>query len=319
MTEQTRTDQEIPESPFIDPTIHRKRQILEASYTETPDGIPLPSLVEISESGTCNRKCVFCPRSAPSYPDIKEFIDPALIEKLSSQLGELGFSGLFMYSGFVEPMLDKNIFNLIQIARRNLPKARIEMVSNGDVLNQERLRRLIDSGLNTLLISVYDGEDAAKRLGDLCRESGLREDQFVMRHRYRSVENNFGINLSNRAGMMDNAEHSIPSLHEPVAHPCYYPHYTFFMDYLGDVLLCPHDWGKRFKYGNLKEQDFLSIWTSPRINAARKKLAVGDRHMSPCDVCDVKGTLMGDIFVNGWDKLEEKKAHAESCIPATST
>ena len=39
------------------------------------DGIPLPSVVEISESGTCNRKCAFCPRSAPGFPDVKQFID----------------------------------------------------------------------------------------------------------------------------------------------------------------------------------------------------------------------------------------------------
>ena len=44
--------------------------------------------------------------------------------------------------------------------------------------------------------------------------------------------------------MMENAEYKIPSLKEPLKKPCYYPHYTFFMDYTGEVLVCSHDWGK---------------------------------------------------------------------------
>ena len=75
--------------------------------------MPLPSEVEISESGTCNRKCSFCPRSDPNYLDVKEFIKPALHTKLHKELAELNFSGTVRYSGFVEPLLDKNIYNLL--------------------------------------------------------------------------------------------------------------------------------------------------------------------------------------------------------------
>jgi len=295
-------DNDIPDSPFIDPTIHRKKSIMDESLVLTPDGIPMPSLVEVSESGTCNRSCSFCPRSGPDYPDIKEFIDPALVDKLAGQIGELGFKGLFMFSGFVEPMVDKNIFNLVKIARDHLPNARIEMVTNGDVLDKDRLLRLFDSGLSTLLISVYDGPESAQELEELCRSSGLNDGQFILRRRYLSVDENFGINLSNRAGTMDNAEHNIPSLHEPLDHPCYYPHYTFFMDYLGDVLVCPHDWGKNFIVGNLKDQDFIDVWTAPELIQARERLAAGNRGMSPCNVCDVKGTLMGLGHAEKWSE-----------------
>ena len=33
--------------------------------------LPLPTEIEISESGTCNRKCSFCPRSDPNFDDTK--------------------------------------------------------------------------------------------------------------------------------------------------------------------------------------------------------------------------------------------------------
>ena len=51
--------------------------------------------------------------------------------------------------------------------------------------------------------------------------------------------------MSNRAGMMSNAEYEIKPLEKSLKVPCYYPSYTFFLDYNGDVLMCPHDWGKK--------------------------------------------------------------------------
>lgn len=292
-------------SNFIDPAIARKSRYVDAALIDGNGGIPLPSVVEISESGTCNRSCSFCPRSKPDFPDIKEFIKPELIEKLTLQLGEIGFKGIFLFSGFVEPLVDKNIFDLIRIVRTNIPDTRIEMVTNGDALNPDRLKRLFENGLSTLLISVYDGQDDAVRLEGMCHDVGLREDQFVIRHRYLSEDEQFGITLSNRAGMMDDADYEISSLKEPLKAACYYPHYTFFMDYLGDVLLCPHDWGKKRILGNLNEQDFSEIWEGQTAMAARQRLFNKDRAFSPCNQCDVKGVLMGEKHAAAWKSLDQ--------------
>jgi len=294
-------------SDFFDPLIPRKSTIVDDALHVDESGFPLPSIVEVSESGTCNRVCAFCPRSAPDYPDIKEFIDPALVEKLARQLNEVGFKGLFLFSGFVEPLLDKNIYDLVALVRSNLSECRIELVTNGDALNEKRLIRLFDSGLSTILISVYDGKPEAEVFESLCRNAGLTGKQFKVRHRYLPPEQDFGITLSNRAGMMENTEHIIPSLATPSAHPCYYTHYTFFMDYLGDVLQCPHDWGKKFIVGNMKTQDFKDIWLGAKLKTARKQLAAGNRNYPPCNVCDVKGTLIGEKHVQAWESLGQSK------------
>lgn len=285
---------------FYDKSIDRKSSIVDTSLDLRDTVRPLPSVVEVSESGTCNRSCSFCPRSAPDFPDIKEFVDPDLIDKLSSQLGAEGYKGIFLFSGFVEPLLDKNICNLVSIVRGNLPDCRIEMVTNGDVLNRERLLGLYDAGLSTLLISAYDGPEEAEALRDLCRDAGLDDDQWVVRDRYLPPEQDFGITLSNRSGLMENAEFGIKTPDEPLAVACHYPHYTFFMDYQGDVLICPHDWGKKLVVGNMKMFDFNEIWDSPAYHKARKRLANADRAFSPCSSCDVKGTLMGKKHVEAW-------------------
>jgi len=287
---------------FIDPALDRKSDLVNDSL-QLVDGWPLPSVVEVSESGTCNRKCIFCPRSAPGFPDVQEFIKPELISKLASELSELKYAGIFLFSGFVEPMLDKKIYNHVKIVRDYLPLARIEMVTNGDVLTVARLKRLFESGLSTILISVYDSAEDAERFNEMCIGAGLDSKQFVIRHRYLPEEQSFGITMNNRAGMMASAEYAIPALREPLNAPCYYPHYTFFMDYLGDVLLCPHDWGKKKILGNLFKQSFREIWLSKVFMASREILANANRKISPCNQCDVKGTLMGSSHVLSWNQF----------------
>ena len=94
---------------FFDPGILRKSAIVDSGFALGNSRWPLPSIVELSPSGTCNRTCVFCPRSDPAYPDVEEFMSLELTEKLSTQLAAIEFSGLVIFSGFVEPLLDKKI------------------------------------------------------------------------------------------------------------------------------------------------------------------------------------------------------------------
>ena len=201
-------------------------------------------------------------------------------------------------------MLDKNIFNLINIVRNNLPKARIEMVTNGDVLDKQRTKKLFSSGLSTLLVSIYDGKKEADEMEKLLRDCDLTDEQFKVRHRYLPESDSFGITLSNRAGMMEKAEYVIPSLKEPMKKPCYYPHYTFFMDYTGEVLVCSHDWGKKLVVGNLKNESFIDIWLSKKFSFARKSLFKANRNFAPCNKCDVAGTYMGSDHAQAWQEVK---------------
>ena len=180
------------------------------------------------------------------------------------------------------------------MARKYLPGTNVEMVTNGDPLNLARLNRLFKNGLNKILISAYDGKEDAQKLEDLCINANLSNDQYIVRHRYYSEDQDFGITLSNRAGLMENAEFKIATLKEPLKKACYIPSYTFFLDYQGDVLICPHDWGKKIILGNLNKENFLDIWFDKKSMQVRKMLNSANRNFNPCNVCDVIGTLMGE-------------------------
>ena len=295
------------EIKFYDPQIDVKNKLVEKTLQYIPNTeIPLPSEVEISESGTCNRTCSFCPRSDPDFEDKKEFISNDLHNKLCDELSKLFLAGTIRYSGFVEPLLDKNIFNLLKYAKKTNPMANLEMVTNGDVLNIRRLKKLYKSGLDRLQISVYDGEKEFNEFKRLGKKMNLSDDQYVLRARYLPPEQDFGITLSNRAGMLKNAEHKIEPLKKKLDKKCFYPSYTFFMDYNGDVLMCAHDWGKKNILGNLKNQSFLEIWLSKKAKKNRDLLNISDRSINPCNVCDVKGDLIGKKHSDAWTRLVEK-------------
>tara|TARA_B100000787_G_C16192579_1_gene298447 strand:- start:1513 stop:2427 length:915 start_codon:yes stop_codon:yes gene_type:complete len=300
------------EIKFFDKNIYRKASIIKNSlqFMEKTE-IPLPSVIEISDSGTCNRSCGFCPRSDPEWItefDKKEFITTELHEKICKQLGELNYSGMIIYSGFNEPLLNKSCYKNIKRTREYVPSSKIELITNGDVLNESRLKRLFEAGLDTILISAYDSKESAEELRELCLKCELKEkEQFLVRHRYLPEEQDFGITMSNRAGYLKNTEYKIEELKSPAKRPCYYPGYYFFIDYNGDVLMCSHDWGKKNILGNLNKSSLKDIWMSQNSHDARDKLFNGKRTFQPCNKCDVSGDLIGGKHFDQWRKYYGKK------------
>ena len=50
----------------------------------------------------------------------------------------------------------------------------------------------------------------------------------------------------------------------------------------------------------MNNSSFLDIWTSKKAIQIRKKLNLADRKFSPCNVCDVKGDLIGKKHAESW-------------------
>ena len=65
-------------------------------------------------------------------------------------------------------------------------------------------------------VSLYDGEEQHLRFIELGKKLDLNNDQYVLRARYLPKEKDFGITLTNRGGMLNNAEFKIPPRKEPL-------------------------------------------------------------------------------------------------------
>jgi len=292
------------ENRFIDKSTHRKKEIVKNKLTII-DGIPVFSIIEFNIIGTCNRNCSFCPVSNPDiYTKTTDGLTLELFEKIVKDLQEINYEGKILFSAFCEPLLHKQVEDLIAIAKKSLPNIRLEMVSNGDLLTVKKLKKLYESGLDTINISMYDGPHQIEYFENMRIEADVPKDLVVTRRRY--FENgNYGITISNRTGLVDSNEYRDENeeaiVELPLKQPCYYPFYMILVDYNGDVLLCPHDWSKKLKFGNLKDEKLFDIWNGKALNGIRKRLSKSDRNFGACKNCDVMGTVIGKESFDAWN------------------
>jgi radical SAM protein with 4Fe4S-binding SPASM domain len=302
------------EHRFFDPNIPRKGRLLDEHVESSRDGDagpPFFSLIEFNLSGLCNRKCVFCPRVNPKvFPNVNEHIPIVLYEKIIRELAEVNYDGMILYSAFGEPLLYKNIEMVLELSKRYCSRVRIETVTDGDFVTPSKLRSLFGAGLDTLLISMYDGPYQVELFEGMMAEAGLSDTQVVLRRRWLPPEEHYGITLSNRAGMVEIPEVGVGPLKEPLKRPCFYPFYQILIDYDGAVLLCPHDWGKKLILGNLHRQSLMEVWDGRIMRRARLNLAKADRNFSPCDRCNVDGTLMGQGHFDRWMEYYKERGAA---------
>lgn len=290
---------------FIDPSTDRKAQIVKEN-TKVIDNIPIFSIIEFNIYGNCNRDCSFCPVSNPDiYEKKHEGISIEFFNKILDDLVSINYEGKILFSAFSEPLLHKQINDLIRSAKEKLPKCRVEIVSNGDLLTEKKLKELFNAGLSAISISMYDGDYQIEYFRNMANKCELTDEQVILRRRYYK-DGNYGITISNRSGLVDSNdyrdknENSIIEL--PLKRECYYPFYMILVDYNGDVLLCPHDWTKKLVFGNLNNDSIWSIWSAKVINNIRKKLSHADRNFSPCKTCDVLGDVIGKDNFDSWVK-----------------
>ena len=296
---------------FVDPNIARKNAFqnehLESAGT-LPDGSPVFSEVEFNITGLCNRLCFFCPRVDPEvFPNVNEHISLDLYRKIMGDLKAINYSGRVSFSGFGEPILHPQHLDLIRATREMLPDCWLDIVSNGDRITAAKMTELFEAGLTTLLISMYDGPEQVEHFTAMIAEAGLSDDSVILRERYLPPEQSYGVNVTNRSGMVSVTEVGVAALSEPMKHPCYYTHYRTMIDYTGEVLLCPHDWGRRLIVGNLNQRSILELWTGRILTSVRKRLGDGDRDFSPCDKCDVLGTRQGGEHFKAWQEKYERE------------
>lgn len=291
---------------FIDPSTVRKNKIVSEKLTAI-DGFPVFSIVEFNIFGNCNRDCSFCPVSDTTfYKKTKDAIDLKLYQKIMRDLASIDYSGKILYSAFCEPLLHKGIEKLISLTKDILPKSRIEIVTNGDLLNKKKLKALFDAGLDTVSISMYDGAHQKEYFSSIKDSLKLSDEQVVLRRRYFDGEN-YGITISNRAGLVDSNQYRDKNEQKvvdlPLEENCYYPFYMTLVDYNGDMLLCPHEWRKSTVIGNLANDHIWDLWSkSQKLESIRKMLSNNNRNFTPCASCDVIGKVMGKESYFCWKR-----------------
>ena len=281
--------------------IERRTVIVDDQLVYHKD-LPLPSWIELSLIDVCNRKCVFCPKSDPSIaPDTYQKMNMRLIEKFTGELKKINYKGSVVLCGYGEPMLHKDIY---LISRKLAEASFVEIVTNGDTLTKEQIKKLYDSNVNKLLISLYDGPEQVTKFKAMANAAQVPEDFVILRNRWFDEKEDYGLKLTNRAGtvkvgVQDNKD---------TFTKCFYPSYSVLVDWNGDVFLCSQDWQRRRTMGNIMLEDFFDIWTGKTISTYRKNLLNGKRCNSPCTECNAEGTVLGYKHAEAWKKIYNIKS-----------
>ncbi|NDC56867.1 MAG: radical SAM protein [Alphaproteobacteria bacterium] len=278
-----------------------RRKSAYVDHVQMHNGAPLFSWIDINLTELCNRACTFCPRGNPDvYPNQDLHISTDLIKKMADELRGLNYEGAVVFCGFGEPLLHPRV---VDLAAQFGPDIRLEIVTSGDRLNEKLIEKLIVAGVDYFVISMYDGPQQIDRFHAMFKNAGFDEKYYILRDRWHNEEDQFGLKLTNRAGMVTVGNQEAVD----VTKPCHYPAYSMTIDWNGDALLCVQDWNKKVKLGNAHAQSLLEIWHTKRLHKMRMKLACGGRDAAPCNGCNTDGTLHGDNHVHAWQARELAK------------
>jgi tungsten cofactor oxidoreducase radical SAM maturase len=132
----------------------------EALVCKTEYGYKVISLVPdvkkiyIEVTTRCNFDCTTCIRNG--WEEELGHMDPGVFKLLLEQIKQLPELQAVHFGGFGEPLSHPDIFDMIDDIKKM--DVKVEMITNGSLLTEQRAEKLIESGLDTLFVSL-DGPD----------------------------------------------------------------------------------------------------------------------------------------------------------------
>ncbi len=98
-----------------------------------------PIYMEISPSGTCNHRCVFCSMDFMGYKNI--FLDETILKKRITEFGKLGVKSI-MYAGEGEPFLHRKLSRIIQHTHKS--GIDVAITTNGVLMKPKVADQVLD-------------------------------------------------------------------------------------------------------------------------------------------------------------------------------
>lgn len=227
--------------------------------------------IGIETSEYCNRTCLFCPNSISTQQ--RRLMNKEMYHNIIKQLSSLKFIGTICFNQYNEPLLDLRLDEFILFARKNLPKSKLTISTNGDALTLKRWDSLKKSGLSYAIISQYDGY-ISHRIEELI---AYEENKDLYKVEIRSA-----INLkSNRCGSVNLDDSNLP-----LKQNCLRPFSQMVIRFNGKVVLCCEDYYMKEEIGDLHIDNICDLWMSHKLNEIRNGLIKNRRH-GICSRCNV--------------------------------
>ncbi len=235
-------------------------------------------VILIETHNRCNRKCWFCKFGQERQDPETSRMPMSTIERIVANLKDLNYQGRVSWFWINEPLMDKRIYDVLRLTREGLPKAFLSLVTNGDILTEDRYEKLIGSGLDALGVSIYD-DAVFEKINAM--KAGPR--LIAMDQRTVSFENRGGNVKRNPA---DFEEQRIRFVSES----CARPFEMMVVNAKGKVALCCADLYADIEMGDVNKNRLEEIWQNARFRHYRAALhKTGRKGLELCDGCSHNG------------------------------
>jgi len=292
----------------------------------------LPVVINIEPTVRCNMNCSFCPPVLNKLKQTKGDMELGLFKKILDEVGEtLLFLNLYNYG---EPLLHKDIAEMVEYAKSKGVMVCIN--TNALALKPRLASELVEARLDYMIISlngaspeVYaryqstkrDFETVLENLEGMIKIRGRRRYPFVDIQFVVMRENEHQINdmqklvkkigadkLSLKKFIYKPTEENLEEIkkimptNKEYAHyadelsPCFRAFNSAIIEWDGTVRPCCADIERLFEMGNVKEQDFRSIWNNEKYQKFRRQLLEDISKISICKTCTTRG-FSNDIYL----------------------
>jgi radical SAM protein with 4Fe4S-binding SPASM domain len=266
-------------------------------------------MITIEVTNICNAKCSFCPREKMTRPI--GVMDFELFKKIIDECAKNRVSEVNI-TGYGEPLADKGLVEKIKYIKSKYNPI-VTMTTNGSLLTENLVRKLIDSGLDEFCVSFYSTKKENQPKGisherisaNLKRFSELRKE---MNKKLPRLVARFTCNTANKdeveawkkewIGVVDGIVHQnlmnfvygrsyncVEKSNMKIS--CLHPEKKIQVEWDGNVIACCFDFDEKVVLGNVKENSIFEILQKKEYKELLKNLALRRFNNLPlCKDCD---------------------------------
>ena len=256
-----------------------------------------PSQVIIDATEVCNLACIHCPH--PTFKKSEHYaaryLDPALNAKAIDEVWEHGggHTQYVRYTSEGEPLIHPKIYDMLDYAVAH-SGAFVTLTTNGTILNEKRLGRLLETGLHMVDVSIdaFTDETYAKvrvnghlpvtranvlRMINMARDGRTRTIvvSFVRQAENWNEANDFKAfweaagaivvirNLHSAAGAVIPVANVMRAAQTAAGNrrPCVYPWERIVLTPGGKLAFCPADWTRGSTMVDYRETTIKETWS----------------------------------------------------------
>lgn len=269
-----------------------------------------PSHIGIELTNHCNLECIMCPQ--PRMTRSQGLMSEELFKKIIDEVkGKSEF--IYLY-GMGESLLHPGFFKLTDYAVKS--GLTTSLSTNLTLLNEERSRKLLESGIDFIVLA-FDG--AGKDTYESIRLGGEFEKSLAQVKKFLQLKNEFKSKcvVDIQFILMDSNKHEAarmedlftkeervaintfrikPTFIYPSAdngkivhnHPCYFLWSTMTITWDGHVSICCMDYDSEVMLGDVRSMSVYEVWNSEKMAGLREKHKKLDYGAIPiCDKCTV--------------------------------